>query len=978
MPRRGEPEAGARASPIPVPGERHYLTILFCDLSESTRISSLVEAEEFDALIEAERAVLFDAADRHDGVVVRIDGDGAAVIFGYPHAHDDDGRRAVEFAIDVHAGVRHLTTNLPAGAPDVRVHSGVSAGLVLLKEGDVVRGRFEMRGDATNIASRLSNLAGSDEILVSEATLGADVHFFDVRESREVMLRGRVEPLAVHSIAGRRPIEHRFETRTRRGVAPFTGRREALDLLGLRLREACGGATRVVAIVAPPGLGKTRLANEFLDGAADQLKVYRGYCEAYLGARPLQPFLQVLEQIALARGESVDTSAILANPTEGLRALFGSLVTEAPIALFIDDWQWVDDASRSLLDSLRDVRGRGLFILLASRPSSAVDVGLMRAEIVELPPLSPVEAEQAADALLRAAEPFQAERIAAASGGNPLLLEELCHSRRTVLGRPGDGVAGAWLEMLIESRFARLPSARADLVKRASVIGPVIPAWLFEAAVTAALDADTLAQLAAEDFLYLDSLEGVFRFKHSITRNVIYGLIGPTERRAHHGAVAQALQRHSEELGEPEPLEALSYHLDAAGEAEPASLYAERAGDAAMAGSALDRAQALYKVGLAALDRLPQSDETRGAWRRISRKYALSSLFDPSLDHLPLLEQVRDRAAASGAPRDLAVAEYWLGVVNYGLGRCRRSIAHCERALAAAAPGGDERLIVEIQATLGRTRAIACQYEPANALLDAALAVKRERAGERFDSALVYTISCRAHVWADQGRFEDAESEFDDAMRRIGGELHQVASSVLGLRSSACLWRGHMEAADAYAAEAERVARRVKARYLFGISRALGAYARWSDQRRSDDLNTLIEATTWMEDSDSEQRISLNHGWLTEAMVATGDIARARRHAHLALRRSREGDRLGEAMAFRAMALAAARLGDRPRAGRWIARAIAAGEARMSPHERAKNAVCAAQVAGDPAALRNALDNLAAMDLARFSNWALRDAISVA
>src|SRR5579859_545131 len=377
MPGRWEPEPQERASPIPVPGERHYLTILFCDLSESTRISSYLEAEEYDALIESVRAILFEATARHDGVVVRIDGDGAVVIFGYPRAHEDDGRRAVELAIDVHAGVRELTTNLPIGAPEVRLHSGIHAGLVLLKDGDVVRGRFEMRGDATNIASRLSSLAGPDEIMASQATLGADMHFFEVGESREVTLRGRVEPLAVHWITGRGPMAHRFATRARRGVAPFTGRREALDRLSLRLREACSGDNRMVAVVGPPGLGKTRLANELLDRTTTAgLEVYRGYCEAYLGARPLQPFLQVLDQVGLVGGAGVDTAALLANPGDGFRALFDSLTRAAPVALFIDDWQWADDASRSVLDGLRDVRGRGLFILLASRPFDAIDVGL--------------------------------------------------------------------------------------------------------------------------------------------------------------------------------------------------------------------------------------------------------------------------------------------------------------------------------------------------------------------------------------------------------------------------------------------------------------------------------------------------------------------------------------------------------------------------------------------------------------------------
>jgi class 3 adenylate cyclase/tetratricopeptide (TPR) repeat protein len=954
---------------------RHHLTILFSDLCDSTRISSSLEAEDYDALLDALRAILFEAAGRHGGEVARIDGDGAVVIFGYPDVHEDDGRRAVEAAIDMHATARRLAPDIPGAALGVRLHSGVHAGLVLVKDGDLVRGRFEMRGDATNIAARLADLAGADEILVSAVALGADVHFFEASETRSAFLRGREAPLAVHRIFGRRALANRFATRAARGLGPFRGRREALDRLDARLREATGGGNCLSVIVGAPGLGKTRLANELLAQAeAAGLSVHRGYCEAYLGARPLQPFLQILDQITCHTPAMLPATQEIAleDPAARFRSLLESLTLLEPVVMFLDDWQWADDASRRVLDGLREVKGRGLYILVASRAFSGIDAHLSGADVIDLEPLSAKEGEAAAAALLPAAEPFQVERIAAASGGNPLLLEELCHTRRLEQGGVGESPGGAWLDMLIESRFARLAPERAALVKMAAVIGPIVPAWLFEEITGTAATAEVMAALAADDFIYQDATPGVMRFKHAITRDAIYALIGLNERRATHAKVAIALRRRALSNAEPEPLEAMAYHLAASGESESAAAYAERAGDAAIDASALDRAQAQYRASLTALERLPPSTSLDEIWARVAHKFARASLFDPAREQLPILERARDRAAACGAARELAVAEYWLGVINYGLGECRQAIAHCERALTTAALCGDEKLTVEIQATLGRAHATACNYGSATRLLDQAIDLKRRRASTRLDTGLIYTMSCRAFLKADQGHFEQADAEFDAAMGAVGGALHQVTASILTQRSGACLWRGHMDAARVFAEEAERVAGRVKARYLFGMARALGAYARWSQDRRADALGALVEATGWLEQSDSQQRISLNHGWLTEALIATGDIARARYHARLTLVRSRLGDRLGEAMACRALARLAARAGDSRRADRWLRRAIAASQARRSSHEAAKNALCAAEIGGGEVDIQLAGANLAAMDLAFFAKASRR------
>jgi class 3 adenylate cyclase len=256
----GTSRPAARPSNARSRGERRYLTIAFADISESTRIASSLEAEDYADLLGDLRSDFTEVVARHKGEIVRIDGDGVTMIFGYPEAHEDDGRRATEAAIDLHAAARRRMIPAPGVGPSVRLHTGIHSGLVLVDDGDLVRGRFEMLGDATNVAKRLADLAAADEILVSEATLGTERHFFRTGPRRLVTPRGKDTTLAVFNVFGREIVETRFATRVRQGLAPFVGRSEELGQVEAWLQDSVAGGNRLGVVVGGAGLGKTRLS----------------------------------------------------------------------------------------------------------------------------------------------------------------------------------------------------------------------------------------------------------------------------------------------------------------------------------------------------------------------------------------------------------------------------------------------------------------------------------------------------------------------------------------------------------------------------------------------------------------------------------------------------------------------------------------------------------------------------------------------
>lgn len=990
MPNAGDGTTGIQGVPGPSPDElrsvasparRRYLTILFSDLVGSTRLAGMMEAEDYAHLLNQLASTYQTIIPQFGGTVVQISGDGLLAIFGYPDASENDGRTAVMAALELHTRLRAFDEQ--EGNRSLRLHSGVHSGLVLLHEGDAVRGRFELLGGATNIASRLAQAAQVDEILVSEATLGPDHGAFLTSERLLLSLKGKEKPISAFRVFGRAPERTRFAARERGGLNPFVGRQSALQRLAEAADRVAAGGTGFVSVVGPPGIGKTRLIAELLSRAGDRFQVYRGECDSHLGAEPLQPFLQILRAVLgvgqLARsGRSVETirdalgalgsdlaghgevllgllapadarrskaAPTAASVTAALRALFARLAGGAPLALFIDDWQWADDASRKLVQALREAVCPGLLVLLTMREEGATELF----DDFDRLNLTPFTDEEAADAVRQAlpgADPFLIGDICAAAGGNPLFIEELCHS--AACGEQDFRTHGgsAWLDILIESRFARLPDEHAALLATAAVIGNIIPAWLLELT-TGHGEGDPLIQaLAQDDFIFPGDREGTLRFKHGITREVIYDSVGLRERRAMHLRIAEAFRQKGESEGEEEYYEALAYHYGAGGDPAASACYAERAGDKALARAAVDQAQRQYRAALDSLDRLPRTDEVSRSWQRVARRYGLAGVFDPSTDQLPVLERAVKRAAERGDALAEGLAEHWLGYIHYALGHAREAITHCERGLSAAISIREERLVAQIKNLLGESLALTSNYDAALAMLNAGISeMRRNPDGVGTPIGFAYALAIKGFVLADLGRFGEARSLFDEALAVVAGIEHPVEASLLSLYGVALVWQGHLEEALRIAAEAERVAKRIRTSYMFARSRAKNGYARWKMTGDSNAIEQLIEVTAWLEASEQELFLSLNYGWLAEIMAATGQADSVRRYAARALMRARRRhDRLGEAAAYRALASLAQSQSRSERADHYVERAMAAARARGSAHEIATTQVRAAEI----------------------------------
>lgn len=982
--------SGGAATDTIVPGAaRHYLTVLFADLSGSKKLGASMEAEDLLDVLQAVRSVCHAAVERHGGFVLRLQGDGALAVFGYPQGREDDGRRAAEAALEIHdrvACIRHPGLPMPTGA--LRMHSGIDAGMVLSTQGDIERGRLDLVGPVPDTAKTLSDLAAEGEILASLQSLGPQMHFFEVGAERSMAVEGRATALAFAPVLRRARVHRRYDAGARRGLTPFVGRASILAQLQDFVLATGAEKPGCAVVVGGAGVGKTRLLEELAlrHGPAGALTL-RGFCESYLGAEVLQPFRQMLRSlcgiesgmlaptaVAAARSRvaellpdrlealdglvqalSIDEAAGAA-PRQDVVASLGAWLVELsarrPLVLLIDDWQWADDASRQLLERLLQ-QACWLVVLIASRPRDDGAPWLVGAAHIAVGPFSEGETAQAVRRWLPDADPFTVAEIHRYGGGIPLYVEELCHavaadaSKLRALSQQSGGTR--WLAALIASRLARLPARQLGIVRAAAVIGNVLPTWLLERVCGHGVAEADVQALAEADFIFPADGAGMLRYKHGITRDAVYETVGLRQRTAMHLDVIEALEARSGAADAEDRSEALAYHSQAAGLWAAATRHAETAGDRAVAAFALDRGRAHYRAAMDAIDRLPEPAREAGLhWCLLAHKLAMTCIFDPLAltDGLSTFERCVERARELGDVGTLARSAYWLAYLCYGLGRARQGEAHAREALRLAEGIGDERLAAQVRATLGQILAATCDYAESIALLDVAVDAKRKRSrpGSSMAIGSAYALACKGSVLGDRGDFDAAHACFGEALDLLGGSTHPVGNSVRNWVCLTHIWQGHWQPALNVAAESSRIAENTRALLLLATSRAMGAYACWCLHGEPAAFEQLQEAVRWMEARGGAFYTSLHYGWLVEGCLAQNQAGQARRHAARLLMRARQGERLGEAVGCRALALHAASTGRAADALRLLRRADASAQRRGSAREAALNGACRAAV----------------------------------
>ncbi len=912
------------------------------DLCASSRLAERLEAEQFAAVLATLRRVCHDAVERQRGRVVRTQGDGVLAIFGLPAPAEDDSFRAASAALEAQEEIdRACRIPLPDDLRPLQLHSGLHGGVVLLADGDIERGRFDIVGDAPHTAARLSQFAPAGAVLADLDSLGSHAKHFVTGAQTQLSLPGRAAPVRAAAITSRVAAAPRLDAAVRPGLTPLAGRADVLMALATTISgSARASGRRRIDLIGPPGVGKSRLLDEL--SALPQLagwKMLRGHCADQSRSRALHPFAEMLEGLGVPAAP------------DDLYERLRDTAAKSPLLLLIDDWQWADDASRQLLARvLQDVEG--LCVVLALRPLQDAPEGVDAAASFVLSPLDELASSQIVERWLPAADPYTVAAIHRQAGGVPLFVEELAQSRLARRGLLRDADHPGWLTQLVASRLSLLSLEQQEVIRTAAVLGSAFPRRLL-ATVGGWRERDLdWAALAEGDFLFAASGEEV-RFKHGLTRDAVYESVALHERRALHRRATRALaalDAAPAAPAAPATLEALAYHAKAAGLWGEAADYAESAARQALSAFAMDVARRHYQSALDALERAGLGDAAAvRRWCLLAHELGLTCIFDPLAlpDVLPTFERCLEQARTTGDGDLVARSAYWLGHICFGLGLSRRAATHLREALRIATDADNGRLAAQIQATLGQALAAAGDYAAALPLMDSALAAKQRgaRKGSSVAVGSAFTLASKGGLLGDRGDFVEAQAQFDDAMALAGDSTHPIANSIRSWWMVVLVWQGRWDELAEVSAESARRAHATQALLPLAISRACEGYGRWASSGDEAGLSTLAAAVEWLQQRRGRFMTSIYHGWLVEALAMTGDAAGARRQAAALFARARQLDTFGIGNGCRALALASAASGFHGPIARWMAYADRWAAERGSRREAALNALCRGRLA---------------------------------
>src|SRR5215470_1784745 len=269
IPQQDQPTQVAPLSPVPPSpdAERRQLTVMFCDLVDSTKLSSQLDPEEYRDIVRAYQRVCTDVIQRYDGHIAQLLGDGLLVYFGYPQAHEDDPHRAVRTGLGILAAMEDLQTRLHQDKGiQLAIRIGIHTGLVVVGEmgGE---GRYESLalGEVPNVCARIQGLAEPNTIAMSAATCRLVQGYFQCQELGEHTLRGVAEPVAVYRVLQESGARGRLDVAHARGLTPLVGREQEVGLLFERWEQAKAGQGQVILLTGEAGIGKSRLVQILKD-----------------------------------------------------------------------------------------------------------------------------------------------------------------------------------------------------------------------------------------------------------------------------------------------------------------------------------------------------------------------------------------------------------------------------------------------------------------------------------------------------------------------------------------------------------------------------------------------------------------------------------------------------------------------------------------------------------------------------------------
>ncbi|HVF80016.1 MAG TPA: AAA family ATPase [Solirubrobacteraceae bacterium] len=593
------PATDAEQPAAPAPEAPAQLSVLLCDLEDSTDLHALSPDDRAQVTARVHE-ICGEVAARLRGHIQPWVSDGVAIFFGHPHPQDDDSLRAVRCGWEI---LRTVAAMREAIQSDLGLRVSVRLGLAT---GAVARDAADAFGDTPRVAGRVQAAGSPDMLTVDAATHErTNAHFaFDEHDHEGLyVVSAPLDPGAG----------------SRHAPTPLVGRVGERALLQALAERAAGGTRSAVLIRGEAGVGKSRLIGALAETASGTLGMTVVHCDASPSHRgsALHPLLTGLRRHGIALP---DATASMAQMSPGRRrretfaAIADVLAAEArgaPLLLVVEDLHWADPSTIELIGHLLDgprevalmvaLTARSEFLAPASTALQRIQLGrLDKDETRRLVELVAAEGGTLPDGAATA--------LADRAAGSPLLAEELT---RTALATQDSGSAA--VTTLFASLLARLDrdSTTRAVAQLAATIGREFDVTLLEAA--GAIERSALdwgVERLVEERVVTPIGPGSYAFGHALLQDASRSSLGQESLRDHNLRIARALMLNFPQVAADEP-ERVARHLEYAGELPEAAEHWRRAGQQALEQYALAEARGHFERGLKVLARTADGDDRR-------------------------------------------------------------------------------------------------------------------------------------------------------------------------------------------------------------------------------------------------------------------------------------------------------------------------------------------------------------------------------
>ena len=952
-----------------IEGERKQVTVMFCDMKGSTPLTEKLGPEETFSLMDQIYEILIHKVHEYEGTVNELRGDGILALFGAPIALEDAPQRAIRSALAIHREMTRFHDKIKDDSkiPPILLRIGINTGPVVVGTvGNDLRVQFTAVGDTINLASRVEGLAEPGTTYVTEDTFKLTEGFFRFEALGKKEVKGKEELVNVYRVIAHSTRRTRFDVSAERGLTPFVGREREFELLLDGFERCKGGRGQAFSIVSEAGVGKSRLLYEFRKAVTSaDVWFLEGRCLSYSRGVAYHPIIDILKANFDIRDGDGD-SEIREKVKRGLKILGTDeastlpyllelfsvkesgidkipLSPEArkdrimeafklitlkgseirPLILAYEDLHWADRSSEEILKYvLESIPGARVLLIFTYRPEFVHTWGAKSFHSqVTLNRLSNRESLTMVTSLLDTEDIDSdlEDLILEKTEGVPFFIEELIKSLKDlkIIERKDNRyritkdikamTIPAMIQDVIMARVDTLPEGTKGLLQTVSAVGREFNYDLIKR-VTGLAEQELLSHLSGlkdSELLYERGIypQSTYIFKHALTQEVAYNSLLLKRRKEIHETIGKTIESlYSQRLDEL--YEILAYHYSNSTSNEKALYYLEMAGDKAARVHSLEEARQHYEEALSFFENRKKSLEHQQKYIDLTLKWAEVSQYAPSDKIREALKLSLNYVQEIGSEERAGDVYYWIGRYSYMQGDFIETLPQAERCIKWAKNLHNKELLAISYNLMGRSCLYTDEYAKGIEFLEQGLNLIEPF--WKYDE-IVYSSALLGLIYGLTGKFNKSRKTIENAIEVAKNQgILTFEAMAFGYLGTVQFFYGHWHEAIINCSTCIDISKKLGNPLPIAWSSLFKGAAKFNYGKEEKGLKLMREAIQTITATDSVLALRFFYSLFAEYLAVNGDYIEAESMNKKALALDQLGQKWGEIINYRTMALLSA------------------------------------------------------------------------